>query len=207
MRALTTGSVGTAKGQAVDDDGRKLLALHVDALPEGAGCRRGRRWGLAEPAEQHMPRCGAVQQQRVGQLTQQAVMHEPHLRVAGEQAKGAAAGDLKHAADAFSGRAGRSPARVGPAWRAAGRAASGARSRSAMGRPARGAAQAQAARDVGEVRGRGGFALRLARLLQVRLRLHGQCRAGQQRPCRTARTARCSADWETSIGVACSWVE
>ena len=50
-----------------------------------------------------MARGGALQEQRVGELGEEAVVDLAHLRVAGEEAEGAAAGDLEHAADAFGG--------------------------------------------------------------------------------------------------------
>ncbi len=95
------------EGQAVDDDAAELLALHVDSLPEAGCAEEDGVGGLAELLEQHVARRGAVEQQRIGQLGQQALVDLAHLRVAGEEAEGAAFGDLEHAANAFGGLLGK----------------------------------------------------------------------------------------------------
>ena len=46
---------------------------------------------------------GALHEQRVGELGEEAVVELAHLGVAGEEAEGAAAGDLEDAADFFGG--------------------------------------------------------------------------------------------------------
>ena len=46
---------------------------------------------------------GAVEEEGVGELGEEAVVDLAHLLVAGEEAEGAAFGDLQDAADAFGG--------------------------------------------------------------------------------------------------------
>ena len=57
--------------------------------------------GVAELLEQDVARGGAMEEQRVRQLGEQALVGVAHLRVAGEEAEGAALGDLKNTADAL----------------------------------------------------------------------------------------------------------
>ena len=66
-------------------------------------CQRERRRGIAELLQQNCAWGCALQQQRVGQLRGEALVRGAHLGVAGEQAEGAAVGDLQHAASAFRG--------------------------------------------------------------------------------------------------------
>ena len=53
--------------------------------------------------QQEVAWCGALQEQWIGELAEEAVVEFAHLRVAGEEAEGAAAGDLEDAADFFGG--------------------------------------------------------------------------------------------------------
>ena len=62
MRALTTGSVGDGEGEAVDDDAGELLALDVDALPEGGGAEEDGVGGVAELLEQDVAGGRAVEE-------------------------------------------------------------------------------------------------------------------------------------------------
>src|SRR5262249_36691547 len=90
--------------QAVDDHAAKLLALNINTLPEAGRSEEYSVRRLAKLLQQHMPWCSSVQQQRIGQLRQHALVDRSHLAVAREQAEGAALRDLEHPADAF-GRA------------------------------------------------------------------------------------------------------
>ena len=91
MRASTTGSLGHREWQLVDDDATQLLALHVHSLPERRrreqhAVRRG-----AELFEQRASRRRALHQRRVLDLQRHAIVHQPHLLIAGEQHERAAA--------------------------------------------------------------------------------------------------------------------
>ena len=103
MRAWTTGSRGDGEGQAVDDDATECFALHVDALPEAGGAEEDGVGRGAELLEQGFARSGAVQQDGEIEHRQEALVEVAHLAVAGEEAEGAAAGDVEHAADALGG--------------------------------------------------------------------------------------------------------
>ena len=59
--------------------------------------------GFAELLDEDVAWGRALQEQRIGELAEQAVVELAHLRVAGEEAEGAAAGDLEDAADFFGG--------------------------------------------------------------------------------------------------------
>ncbi len=85
---------GDGEGEFVDDDAAELLALDVDALPktrcpeeDGVRC-------VAELLQEDVAGGGALHEQRVGELSEEAVVELAHLGVRGEEAEGAAAGDL-----------------------------------------------------------------------------------------------------------------
>ena len=104
---LHDGIAGDREGKAVDDDAAQRFALHIDALPEARraeedGVRRG-----AELFEQRFARSGAVQKDRKVEHGHEAFVEVAHLRVAGEEAEGAAPRDLKNAADAVGGSLGK----------------------------------------------------------------------------------------------------
>ena len=100
---LDDGVCGDGEGEAVDDDAGELLALHVYALPEGAGGEEDGVGSGAELLQQNVPGGGALEEQGVGELLQHALVEGAHLGVAGEEAEGAALGDFKHAAHALGG--------------------------------------------------------------------------------------------------------
>ena len=100
---LDDGVGGDGEGEAVDDDAGELLALDVDSLPEGGGAEEDGVGGVAELLQQDVARGGAVEEERVGELGEEALVDVAHLRVAGEEAEGAALGDLEDAADALGG--------------------------------------------------------------------------------------------------------
>ena len=100
---LDDGVRGDGEGEAVDDDAGELLALNIDALPEGAGGEEDGVGGVAELLEQDVARGGALQEERVRKLLQHALVDGTHLGVGGEEAEGAAFSDLEHAADALRG--------------------------------------------------------------------------------------------------------
>src|SRR5271154_687860 len=58
---LDDGVGGHGEGQAVDDDGRELLALHVDALPEAGGAEEHGVRRVTELLQQDVARCGSVE--------------------------------------------------------------------------------------------------------------------------------------------------
>ncbi len=100
---LHDGVGGDGEGELVDDDAGELLALDVDALPEGGGAEEDGVGGVAELLEEDVARGGALHHERVGELGQQAVVELAHLGVGGEEAEGAAASDFQDAADLFGG--------------------------------------------------------------------------------------------------------
>jgi hypothetical protein len=53
--------------------------------------------------DENVARGGALKEQRVRELAEEAVVELAHLGVAGEEAEGAATGDLEDAADLFGG--------------------------------------------------------------------------------------------------------
>jgi len=85
---------GDGEGELVDDDAAELFALDVDALPEGAGAKEDGVGRVAELLEQDVAWGGALHEERVGELREEAVVELAHLGVAGEEAEGAATGDL-----------------------------------------------------------------------------------------------------------------
>ncbi len=103
---------GDGEGEAVDDDAGELFALHVDSLPEGRGAEEDGVWSVAELLEEDVAGGGAVEEEWVGEFGEEALVGVAHLGVAGEEAEGAAFGDLEDAADAFGGLLGE----VGLAW-------------------------------------------------------------------------------------------
>ncbi len=74
MRAFDDGIGRDGEGQAVDDDAAELLALHVDSLPEAGGAEEDGVGRVAELLQQDVARRGAVQQQRIGQFGEQALV-------------------------------------------------------------------------------------------------------------------------------------
>ena len=79
MRALTTGSVGTAKG-------RRSMMTQLSCSPcTSTPCQKldvpkSTAFGvLAELLEEHVARRGAMQQQRIRQFGQQALVDVAHL--------------------------------------------------------------------------------------------------------------------------------
>jgi hypothetical protein len=85
---------GDGEGELVDDDAAELFALHVDALPETRCPEEDGVGGVAELLQEDVAGGGALHEQWVGELHEQAVVHLAHLGVAGEEAEGAAAGDF-----------------------------------------------------------------------------------------------------------------
>ncbi len=59
--------------------------------------------GVAKLLQEDVARRRALHEQRVGELGEKAVVQLAHLGVAGEEAEGAAAGDLEDSADALGG--------------------------------------------------------------------------------------------------------
>ena len=100
---LHDGVGGDGEGELVDDDAGELLALHVDTLPEGGGAEEDGVGGVAELLQKDVAGGGALHEERVGELGEEAVVELAHLGVAGEEAEGAAAGDFEDAADFFGG--------------------------------------------------------------------------------------------------------
>src|SRR5580698_2908499 len=87
------------EGQPVDDDATERFTLHVHALPEA---RRPQEHGIgsdAELIEQGLTRRRSVQEDRIVQHRQQALVEIAHLCIAREEAEGASAADLQHAAN------------------------------------------------------------------------------------------------------------
>ena len=74
MRAFDDGVGGDGEGEAVDDDAAELLALHVDSLPEGGGAEEDGVGGVAELLQQDVARGGAVEEQRVGEFGEEALV-------------------------------------------------------------------------------------------------------------------------------------
>ena len=70
---------------------------------KGAGAEEDGVGRVAELFEQDVAGRRTLQQERIGQLAEQAVVQFTHTGVAGEKAEGAAAGDFQHAADLFRG--------------------------------------------------------------------------------------------------------
>src|SRR5208283_2630776 len=100
---LDDGVGGYSEGQAVDDDATKRFALHVDALPEAGGAEEdGVRCG-AELLEQGFARSVAVEKDGETEDGREALVQGAHLRVAGEEAECAAAGDGENALDQARG--------------------------------------------------------------------------------------------------------
>ena len=103
MRALTTGSDGTAKGR------RSMMTQESCSPCTSTPCQKlevpkSTALGVSRNCcEQDVARSSALHEEREGQLGQHALVHDAHLRVAGEQAEGAASGDLEHAAGALGG--------------------------------------------------------------------------------------------------------
>jgi hypothetical protein len=98
---LYDGVGGDGEGQAIDDDAAELLALYVYALPEAGRAEEDGAGGVAELFEQNVARGGSLEEQWVGEFGGKALVSGAHLRIAGEQAEGAAAGDLEDAAGAL----------------------------------------------------------------------------------------------------------
>ena len=94
---------GDREGELVDDDAAELVALDVDSLPEGACAEEDGVGGVAELLEQDVAWCGALDEQRVGELREQAVVEIAHLGVRGEETEGSASGDFEDATDALGG--------------------------------------------------------------------------------------------------------
>ena len=104
---LDDGVAGDGEGQAVDDDATERFALHVDALPEAGGAEEDGVGRGAELLEQGFARGGAVEKDGEVEDGQQALVEGAHLRVAGEEAEGAAAGDAEDAPNAVGGGLGK----------------------------------------------------------------------------------------------------
>src|ERR1035437_40699 len=102
---------GDSEGQAVDDDATQRFALHVHSLPETRRAEEDGVGGGAELLQESFARSRAMQQDGKIQHRQEALVNDVHLGVAGEEAKGAAAGDFQHAL----GRSGER--RGGKEWR------------------------------------------------------------------------------------------
>jgi hypothetical protein len=77
--------------------------LHVHSLPEGGGAEEDGVGGGFELMKQDASWCGAVEEEWVGELGEETLVGVAHLGVAGEEAEGAAFGDLEDAADALGG--------------------------------------------------------------------------------------------------------
>ncbi len=101
MRASTTGSLGTANG-------RRSMITQLNCSPcTSTPCQKDEvpkrtAFGVSRNCWSSTLRGGrAVQEQRVRKLSEQTLVRVAHLGVAGEEAEGAAFGDLEDAADAL----------------------------------------------------------------------------------------------------------
>ena len=100
---LDDGVGGDGEGEAVDDDAGELVPLDVDTLPEGGGAEEDGVRGVAELLEKDVARGGAVEQERIGELLQHAVVKQAHLGVRGKKTEGAALRDFEDASHALRG--------------------------------------------------------------------------------------------------------
>jgi len=115
---LDDGVAGDGEGDFIDDDAAQLVALDIDSLPEGRGGKQDGVGGGAELLDERGFGRGALQEHGVVELSEERVVNLLHLSVAGEEAEGAAAGDLQKLADADGGLGGEvGVARVGHVWR------------------------------------------------------------------------------------------
>src|SRR4029077_1326908 len=91
------------EGQAIHNDARELIPRHVDALPEARGGKQHCARCVLESLEQRRSRRCALQKQRKRHPTAHALEQIIHLRIAGEQTKGAPLADFQQFHD-FIGR-------------------------------------------------------------------------------------------------------
>src|SRR4029079_19674699 len=94
---------GDCERKAVDDHAAELLALNIHPLPEGRGRNQHTMGRGAEFFKERTLWGVALQEHGKFHLAEQALIYVPHLGIAGEQHKSAAARDLQEPADSFCG--------------------------------------------------------------------------------------------------------
>src|SRR6266446_5973307 len=86
---------GHRKGQPIHNNARELIPRHVDALPETRSGKQHRTLCVPESFEQRRSRRRSLQEQRKRHAPAHALEQIIHLRIAGEQTKGASLADLQ----------------------------------------------------------------------------------------------------------------
>src|SRR5579863_3260425 len=98
---------GNGERQFINDDAGKLRAGNVHALPETGGGEEDGVGGGLEAFEENGAGRSALQERGKSDAASDALVDIFHLRVAGEEAKGAAFGDLEKADDFVGGASGK----------------------------------------------------------------------------------------------------